>query len=168
MPNYCPASGPILAFANSPSPQRCLYNITYFTCDIGFISSGGSVNPSFTCLSSSATSGTFSTITYSCERKIHYYLLSNLQYMKWNKCKILLLCSICRKLSDAHSYGRERGTGQLDRILWRYSGAAMSSRLHAVLFGRAHVYMFTTERHTRNLDLCFWGVWKCAKYILKT
>ena len=78
------------------------------------------------------------------------------------------LCSICWILSDAHSYGRERGTGQLDRILWRYFGAAMSTRLHAGLFGRAHVYMYITELHTRNLDLCFWGVWKCAKYILGT
>ena len=75
MPNYCPASGPVLAFANSPSPQRFLYNITYFTCDIGFISSGGSVNPSFTCLPSNATSGTYSMITYSCERTVYslYY-----------------------------------------------------------------------------------------------
>ena len=67
MLNYCPSTGPSLLFANSPSPQRILYNTTYFTCNIGYQSSGV-VNPSFTCLPLGATAGTYSAITYSCQR----------------------------------------------------------------------------------------------------
>lgn len=76
MANYCPSVGPTLAFANSPSPQRFLYNTTYFTCDTGYISTGGVVNPSYTCLPLGATAGTYSAITYSCERTVFRFRFS--------------------------------------------------------------------------------------------
>lgn len=61
------ASVPSLAnadYANNPS----LYigDITYFKCNSGYMSTGGSTNPYFQCVTNSINAGSWSDITYSC------------------------------------------------------------------------------------------------------
>ena len=82
--NYCDAaSAPVMVGATyTPTPVTVVGQNTYFTCGYGNVSTGGNQLPYYTCLAYNATVGTWSGITYTCERtlthahmarKIHSY-----------------------------------------------------------------------------------------------
>lgn len=62
--DYCNAStAPLLANAVSNTPQTTVDSVTYFTCDMGYVSSGGAAAPPFfTC----TAAGEYSAITNAC------------------------------------------------------------------------------------------------------
>lgn len=65
-PQYCFSPGPILANANTPTPQTSLGATTTFTCNNGYASSGGAVSTFYTCKSSSSIEGSWSSVTFAC------------------------------------------------------------------------------------------------------
>ena len=69
IPNYCdPTVGfPSVANANTPTPYTTVGSTTYYTCALGYQSSGGATNPSVTCNNNTSTSGLWSTTINTCQ-----------------------------------------------------------------------------------------------------
>lgn len=76
-PNYCdPTTLPIVNNANSPSPITLVGWSTYYTCALGFQSTGGVTNPYVTCNAKTATAGQWSTPVYTCQGTCEYSYVS--------------------------------------------------------------------------------------------
>lgn len=69
--NYCPASPyPTTTNGNTSAtvPVQTIYGITYIPCAFGYQSTGAT-NPYFICWPSTATTGTYTSVTYGCKGK---------------------------------------------------------------------------------------------------
>lgn len=66
MVSYCSGGTPTLANANNPSAFTTIDLPTSFTCNTGYTSTGGSIAPYYLCDHNTATTGLWSSITYSC------------------------------------------------------------------------------------------------------
>ena len=71
IPIYCiNSSSPSLVFANSPTLVVTVYDSTFFTCNFGYESTGGSIKPYYKCNQYNSTVGQWSNITYVCIRML--------------------------------------------------------------------------------------------------
>ena len=78
--NYCPsASYPTTTNGNSSAtvPVQTVSGVTYIPCAYGY-QSAGATNPYFVCMPSTATTGYYSIVTYSCTGNLMY----NVQRMR--------------------------------------------------------------------------------------
>ena len=75
--NYCISTPPTLANANAPTPSTALGDNTTFTCNNGYLSSAAPLLPYYTCLANLQTSGSWSSVTYTCDRKFIYSTCKN-------------------------------------------------------------------------------------------
>lgn len=65
---YCDtATAPTIANANSPTTDLTVYGTTSFTCNFGYASSGGTINPYYTCDPFNSTNGMWAAVLYGCE-----------------------------------------------------------------------------------------------------
>lgn len=65
--NYCISAAPTLLYANSPAPVPTVYDLTNFTCNLGYSSSDIATAPYYTCLPLNALTGQWSSIVYTCD-----------------------------------------------------------------------------------------------------
>lgn len=80
--DYCATSPapPTILNAPIPTPNQTVNSITYFTCNNGYQSNGGSSQPFFTCNPYTATAGSWSTgVTYSCDSLLAFISFFNLR-----------------------------------------------------------------------------------------
>ena len=85
IPNYCDnLTAPILTYANYPTPVTTVFSSTFFTCNYGYITSGVSSPPFYTCEPLNTINGFWSAINYSCigELPICYKLQGQLIFQQ--------------------------------------------------------------------------------------
>jgi hypothetical protein len=63
---YCNSTAPSLTNANTPTPQTYIGAKTYFTCDLGYVSSLSPAAPYYQCDPSTNTTGTWSPLQGAC------------------------------------------------------------------------------------------------------
>ena len=67
--NYCSSTTPILENGVITLTSQVVNANNSYSCDLGYESTGGSINPSTTCMPFNATNGMWSAITYNCTSK---------------------------------------------------------------------------------------------------
>ena len=71
---YCPLtpSAPNLPNADTPTAVRTVNDVTSFTCNFGFESSGGATSPFYTCQTNTVSAGSWSGVTLTCNSRTSY------------------------------------------------------------------------------------------------